>query len=368
LFKTPLLIFFLAGILLFQIVTFTPIALAQNPNEDINMPSWFKNIVKWWNEGKLTDKEIINVIENLLQREIIKLDSTKIKSWATLSESKFFLPPTKDGAKIPSDVKNTFVSWQEGSVSDSDVVDTIKSLIETNIIFAPKYSPDKPRPLAAIIDQLDNSIPNKLHQQRILKYFEIAGYDVDVYTTKDITIDFYKKLPSMNYEFIYIRTHSVEDVKSEKSTLLFTDEKYDINKYIPEQLSGQIWRGIPIYDQLIIDEMMKNDQALDETYFMIGSKFIDELATGKFPQSVIIIGGCESLRSHDLGQSFIDRGASSIIGWDSTINSIENDRVMLALMEEILINKKNLRDSIISAMDEFGQDLEHSSRLIYLHT
>jgi len=364
----PSLIFFLAVILLFQTVTFSPIALAQNPNEDINMPSWFKNIVKWWNEGELSDKEIINVLENLLNREIIKLDSTKIKSWATLSETKFFLPPTKDGISIPSDVKNIFVSWEEGSVSDSDVVDTIKSLIDANIIFAPTYSPDKPRPLAAIIDQLHDLIPNKVYQQKSLEYLENAGYDVDVYTTKDITVDFFKKLPSMNYKFIIFRTHSFEMGEDFSDTFLFTGEKYDVNKYIQEQLYGQIKKGVPIGEQELAELKENNESLTDKEYFVIGSKMMDELMVGTFPQSLIIIGGCESVRNPDLAQSLIDRGASAVVGWDRSINSRENDQVMLALMEEILINKTNIHDSIVSVMEEFGPNLKRSSELIYFHT
>ena len=104
-------------VLLFQTVTFSPIALAQNPNEDTNMPSWFKNNVKWWNEEKLSDKDMINAIENLLKRDIIKLDSNESKSGDTLPETTFFLPPNKDGAKIPNYAKNTFTSWEEGSKS-----------------------------------------------------------------------------------------------------------------------------------------------------------------------------------------------------------------------------------------------------------
>jgi len=362
--KITLLIFFLAATLLLQTVTFSPIALAQSPNEDTNVPSWFKNNGKWWKEEKLSDKEIINAIENLVEREIIKLDSSKIKS-TTMLESSLLVEPNK----IPNNVKNTFVSWEEGSVSDLDVANTIKFLIDANIIFTPTYSQEKPRQLAAIIDQLHDSLPNKRHQQKALKYFVNAGYDVDLYTTEDITIDFYKKLPSMNYKFIYIRTHSVEVVELGNSTLVLTGEEYDINKYISEQLSGQIHRASPIYDQLLADEIMKNDQSsLEKTYFTIGSKFMSELAIGEFPQSVILIGGCESVRTQDLARSFIERGASAIIGWDRTINSMENDRVMLALLEEILINKTNLRDSIISVMEEFGPNLEFHSQLHYIHT
>ena len=96
------LVFFLGIILLFQTVTFTPMASAQDSNQDNQMPSWFKNNAKWWREGKISDVEIVNAIENLLKRGSIKLDSTKIKSGATLPESRLFLPPNKDGAGIPS--------------------------------------------------------------------------------------------------------------------------------------------------------------------------------------------------------------------------------------------------------------------------
>ncbi len=363
--KTPLLIFFIAAILLFQIVTFSPIALGQNYPGDIQIPSWFKNIIKWWKEGELSDKEIINALENLLKREIIKLDSTKIKSGTAILETKFFLPPNKEGAKIPSYAKNSFISWEEGSTSESDVANNIKFLIESNIIFTPTFSPDKPRPLAAIIDQLDDLIPNKRFQQKALEYLEDSGFDVDLYTTEDITVDFFKKLPSMNYEFIIFRTHSLEVSQLGNSTFLFTGEKYDINKYILEQLSGQVHKAIPISDQSSDEEIEEVMADPDAEYFTVGSKLIDELMIGEFPQSVIIIGGCESVRTPDLAKSLILRGASAVIGWDRSINSMENDRVMLALLEEILINKIGMYDAIDSVMDEFGENLEYSSELYY---
>jgi len=364
------LVFFLATVLLFQTVTFSPIALAQSSNEDTNVPSWFKNNAKWWKEDKISDEEIINAIENLLKRGIIKLDSTKIKIETTIPESRLFLPPNKDGASMPSYVKNTFESWEEGVFSDSDVANTIKFLIEANLVITSTSSPDKqPRQLAAIIDQMHDSIPNESFQQKAQQYLESAGYDVDVYTTEDITVDFYRKLPSMNYKFIYIRTHSAEMVESEKSTLLFTGEKYDINKYISEQLTGYVGRGIPIYDQTLIDEIIKDDLPLpDKTYFTIGSKLIDELMMGEFPQSVIIIGGCESVRTKDLANSLINRGASAVIGWDSSINYIENDEVMSALLEEVLINKTGFYDGIVSVMQEFGSGLQYSSNLHYIYS
>ncbi len=361
--KVASLVFCLATVLLFQTVTFSPIALAQNSNDDTNIPSWFKNNAKWWKEDRLSDRDIINAMENLLKRGIIKLDSTKIKSGPALPESNLFLPPNKDGASMPSYVKNIFASWEEGVFSDSDVANIIKFLIEANIITSTS-SPDKqPRQLAAIIDQLDDLVPNKAFQQKALEYLENAGYEVDVYTTEDITVDFYKKLPSMNYKFIYIRTHSVEAKVLQNSTLLFTGEKYDINKHILEQLSEQVHRALPLTEQMTSEMIQNSTMLTDKMYFTIGSKLIDELMIGEFPQSVIIIGGCESTRNHDLAKSLIFRGAAAVIGWDRSVNYLENDEAMLALLEENLVNKKGFFDAVHSVNEEFGSNLQFSSKL-----
>src|SRR3972149_6538547 len=50
-------------------------------------------------------------------------------------------------------------------------------------------------PKAAIIDQLYYDIPNKDFHQKATEFLESAGYKVDIFTTKDITIDFYNRFP-----------------------------------------------------------------------------------------------------------------------------------------------------------------------------
>jgi len=362
------LVFFLATILLFQTVTFSSIALAQSPQEDIQIPSWFKSNAKWWKEDKISDGEIVNAIENLLDQGIIKLDSNKIKSTIATSETSSSLPQNKDDVRIPSYVKEIFVFWEGGLVSDSDVAGAIKFLTEENIIIISSSPIHKqPRQSAAIIDQLHDFIKNKHFLKKSQQFLELAGYDVDVYTTEDITVDFYKNLPSMNYKFIIIRTHSLEDPESKNPTFLFTGEKFDMYKYTNEQIFDQVSRGIPIYGEELEELIENNEYSLDKMYFVVGSKLFDDTTVGKFPDSIIFIGGCEVMRSKDLANSLINRGASSVIGWDRSINSSESDRVMLALLEEVLIDKIEINDAILSVMQEFGSDLEYSSQLHHVH-
>jgi len=140
-------IFFLGAVLFFQAVISSPIAIAQKSNEGTEMPGWFKTNAKWWEEGRISDTEILHAIENLLDHGVIKLDSNNIDS-KTTAES-FILPYTED-IGIPSFVKDIFVFWQEGLVSDYEVSNAIKFLIEEKIINTPSSVLKQPRPWVLI--------------------------------------------------------------------------------------------------------------------------------------------------------------------------------------------------------------------------
>ena len=64
---------------------------------------------------------------------------------------------------------------------------------------------------AVIIYQLHDDIPNETFVQLATNYLEGAGYKVDYYSTNDITVDFYKELPKLNYQYIVVRSHGVAD-------------------------------------------------------------------------------------------------------------------------------------------------------------
>ncbi len=211
-------------------------------------------------------------------------------------------------------------------------------------------------PKAAIIDQLHNEKPNKNYQQNVTKYLESAGYEVDLYTTDDITVDFYKKLPSLNYEFIVIRTHSLGIGEVEESSSLFTGEIYEVFDHIQEQYSGLVGHGVPFLPREV-DELGGLDALKDETYFVVGSKFIDELMLGTFPKSKIILAGCETTEGNHLVKSLLLRGASEVVGWDGLVSSRQNDEVIMQVLEETLVNGIELEDAVESVMKQYEQKL-----------
>jgi len=216
---------------------------------------------------------------------------------------------------------------------------------------------------AAIIDQLHDDLPNLYYQENVRRYLEDGGYQVDLYTTKDITVDFYKNLPSMNYEFIVIRTHSLREGSVGPSSSLFTGEHYTEEKYIREQLFGQVGKGVPYLPQQV--EEVGWSALSNQTYFVLGSKHIDDLMSGSFPSSVIIMGGCDTLSGPLLSKSLIKRGASSVVGWDGLISASDNDKAILALLKEIFVNKEEINNAVELVMQNFESHTEYSPVLKY---
>jgi len=197
---------------------------------------------------------------------------------------------------------------------------------------------------AILIDQLDKDFPNPILQGTLTEYFNSANYELDIYTTDEITVDFFKKLPSMNYDFVVIRTHALAVWNEEPSAWIFTGEKYTEDKYISEQRSGLVSRGVPF--RVSTANELGFEEASKSRLFMIGSKLITEQMEGRFPGSVIILAGCDTLALPDLAESFIYRGASQVVGWNGLIDSNNNDLVLRNLLKQTLLFNNGIEKSV----------------------
>lgn len=223
---------------------------------------------------------------------------------------------------------------------------------------------------AAIIDQLHDEMPNLVFHQIATTFLEDAGYQVDIITTKDITVDFYKNLPQRNYDFVVVRSHATDEQGSE-SVVLFTGENYTEEKYVSEQLFGYVKRATPLLeiaykmdDKEDSEWTIVNDtyrvltfpaMPLDNTskeYFAISPKLVDELMVGQFSQTTFILGGCDTMSNPSMAKALIKHGASNVIGWDDAIGSADNDRIMLILLENILVNNMEIDDAVDSVMSK----------------
>jgi len=230
-------------------------------------------------------------------------------------------------------------------------------------------STSETNPKAVIIDQLYDDIPNNRFHEIAIDLFAKAGYEVDVFTTKDITIDFYKQLPSKNYKFVLIRSHGAADENDNDSVTLFTGERYDNEKYISEQLFGQVKKGAPLEEvDYIVNNadaqwVMVNDTytlsvpaktfvSSKDEYFLITPTFIDSNMKGKFSKTIFLLGGCSTMHTDTMAKSLVKRGASTVIGWDDRIGSGENDYAMLMLLDKLFVMNMELDDAVESLMEQ----------------
>jgi len=219
-------------------------------------------------------------------------------------------------------------------------------------------------PKAAIIDQLHNDKPNENYQKTLTEYLETAGYQVDLYTTDAITVNFYKRLPAMNYEFIVIRSHALGPGVIEDSATLFTGEKYTEDKHLQEQLSGLVGIGIPFRPHYV-EQRGGQEFFSDFKYFVIGSQLIDEKMIGNFPGSTIILGGCDTQEDSILAKSLLRRGATEIVGWNGLITAHDNDAVILDLLEEVLVNGVAVDEAVELVMIDYEDQIRTRAILEY---
>jgi len=256
--------------------------------------------------------------------------------------------------------------------------------LQENVIQNEIYSYDGV-PRAVIIDQLHKDLPSISFQTKATELLTTAGYQVDVFTTDELPVDFFKKLPLMNYEFIVVRSHAIgddgPDIDGDELVAIFTGEKYRDDKYIQEQLSGQILKGAPFQASAVdmsVDlsqwdqsegafEISTSWEMIDDSnpYFLIGSKYVDELMEGRFPNSVVVLAGCSTLANPSLAKSFINRGASSVIGWTDLVESFSNDSTTLLVLENLLIKNMETEEAVQAAMEHSGYSNKYSANLSY---
>ncbi len=222
---------------------------------------------------------------------------------------------------------------------------------------------DSGPPKAVIIDQLHNELPNEEFQNTVTAYLTDAGYKVDIFSTDEITVDFYKKLPTMNYQYIVIRSHALGEGMVDNSASLFTGEKYSEHKYIKEQFLGHIGQGIPIlYGEF---KNLEEDEVLDKTYYVVGSKFVEEVMVGEFENSTIILAGCETGKDSKLANAFLKRGASEVIGWTGLVDSKINDAYVVDLINRTLLSDVEIQDAISVMMKDYHPKFSQDTNLMY---
>jgi len=213
---------------------------------------------------------------------------------------------------------------------------------------------------AAIVDQLGAIYPNQDFIQSAYKDLSSAGFKVRIYMHDEVTIDFYRSLPSRGYKIIVFRVHSAIPLKElvrrsypikGEPVFLFTNEPYDKNRYLAEQLTDQI-----------VQVQVTNSSP---SYFGIGPEFVKQSMTGRFPKTLIILSSCAGLYSTDLADALMERGASAIVSWNVLVELSQTDKAIAFLLKELCVEQLNLKQAVETTMSTVGPDPKYGATLLY---
>jgi len=208
----------------------------------------------------------------------------------------------------------------------------------------------KSGPSAVIIDQLGQTLPNPDFVTKATSMLNSANYSVDYIPFSQVTIDFYKKLPTKNYDIIILRVHStVGELSGKPVFLFFSSEDYDIHKYKYEQLTDKVGH-VKMYEN-------------SKSYFGIFPSFVRNEMKGKFDDSIIIMMGCGGTIYPDMYESFLYKGASAYIGWDERVEIDHTDKATLNLLQHILLDNETLKKAIDKTNNEIGPDPKYNCNL-----
>jgi len=206
---------------------------------------------------------------------------------------------------------------------------------------------------AALVDHLSLTFPNQSFINKTTEILEQAGYTVDYYPGEEVTVEFYRQLPTHHYDLVILRVHSARFLLPNGTlgddVALFTGEAYNPEKYVEEEKAGSV--GSAHYSNT------------SSSYFGITPSFVAWAMEGKFEDSTVILMGCDGVRSDTMAKAFIYKGANAFVSWTKPILASYTDAVTESLLKHLLIEKLPLKEAMEKAIAEVGFDQSYGSRL-----
>ena len=214
-------------------------------------------------------------------------------------------------------------------------------------------------PSAVIVDQLSVGVPEPPFARSVTDQLEAAGYTVDYYPGEEVTVDFYRQLPTLGYDLILLRAHSglIQGGEREGEAFLFTSEPYNNQKHT-EDLS----------EQRLLSATYSRDSLSSELsdiprFFGIVPDFIKSSMTGTFDGATIVLMGCNGLTSSTMAAAFVERGAKAIVSWDDLVTGDHTDAATDRLLELLLQGGLPLGEAVAQTAAEVGPDPWYGSEL-----
>jgi hypothetical protein len=207
-------------------------------------------------------------------------------------------------------------------------------------------------PRAAIVDQLALTQANPEFVQTTTDLLEQAGYTVDYHSGEEITVEFYRKFPSVPYDLIIFRVHSAlgrENGQPADWVTLFTADAYRESWYVDEQKTRRLSK-VSYYEG-------------GPSYFGIMPGFIKSSMKGDLRGATVVLMGCDGLATETIAEALVDRGAKAVVSWSGLVSGDHTDVATEALLRHLVTEGLPLREAVDKTETEVGPDPAYESVL-----
>jgi hypothetical protein len=219
-------------------------------------------------------------------------------------------------------------------------------------------------PKVAIVDHL-SFFPEQRNQAFVntcINILEEGGLTWTYHKGEEVTVNFYRNLPSRGTALIILRVHSAI-MRTENETIsvlgLFTSERYSDE-------AARKYRDDVLNDRLV----MAFFPGEDEKYFGIVPEFVEKSMKGKFKDTIIIMMGCEGLGYDgvtytDMAEAFIKKGAKVYISWEGPVSINHTDLATAHLLQSLILHGRTIKQAVTETREEIGPDATYNSELQY---
>ena len=208
---------------------------------------------------------------------------------------------------------------------------------------------------AAIVDQLSLSTPNREFVAEAARLLEEAGYHVDYFPGEEVTVDFYRNLPTLHYDLIVFRVHVGLTRRVDSATgkvtwpeyvSIFTGEPFTTRFKYPRQGVGE---GVPYGG--------------GPPMYAITLGFVEHIMKGRFDDTLIVMMGCDGLRTEQTARAFLSKGARAYVAWSDAVSASHTDYATGRLLDRLLAQRLPLEEAVTETAAEVGPDPAYGGQL-----
>jgi len=242
------------------------------------------------------------------------------------------------------------------------------------VCFLIYFSPHSSPPKVAIVDHL-SFFPEQCNQAFVnscINILEEGGLTWTYHKGKEVTVNFYRNLPSCGTSLIILRVHSAI-MRTENETIsilgLFTSERFSIE-------AAKKYSEDVLHDRLVEAFFSPEERAQNISYFGIVPKFIEESMKGKFTDTIIVMMGCEGLgyinvstgarvTYTNIAEAFIKKGAKVYISWDGPVIINHTDQATIHLLQRLILKERTIKEAVEQTNYDVHPDPTYNSTLHY---